>query len=146
MNTHRLISTLTQVNELVMGTDYTAWLTGRSVYAVERARDIDIRLTGLLDVLTLAPLLESLASIQYVDAAWVSDLVTADASGHLDVDCVLWYPGQVPALYTRLGRDMIQGNYKALNLPLKSHQRRCLAQYNHFPHVGISEFLAINTL
>ena len=146
MNTHRLISTLVRVNELVTGTDYTAWLTGRSVYDVERARDIDIRLTGLLDDLTLAPLLESLASIHYVDAAWVSDLVTADARGHLDVDCVLWYPGHVPAGYNRLGQSLIQGNYLTLNLPLKSHQRRCLAQYNHFPHVGISEFLAINTL
>jgi hypothetical protein len=146
MNTHRLISALTQVNELVMGTDYTAWLTGRSVYDVVNARDIDIRLTGLLDVLTLAPLLESLASIQYVDAAWVSDLVTADASGHLDVVCVLWYPSHVPAGYTRLGQSLIQGNYKALNLPLKSHQRRALAQHGHFPHVSISEFLAINTI
>jgi hypothetical protein len=146
MNTHRLISTLVRVNELVAGTDYTAWLTGRSVYDVALARDIDIRLTGLLDAITLAPLLESLASIQYVDAAWVSDLVTADATGHLDVHCVLWYPGHVPAGYNRLGQSLIQGNYLTLNLPLKSHQRRCLAQYNHFPCVGISEFLAINTL
>ena len=127
---------------MVDSSAYTVWLTGRSVYDVERARDVDIRLTGLLDVNTLTPLLESLSCIQYVDAAWVSDLVTADARGHLDVDCVLWYPSHVPPRYTRLGQSLIQGNYKTLNLPLKSHQRRCLALHNHFPCLGISEFLA----
>ena len=142
MNTHRLNTILHEVVSVVDSSAYTAWLTGRSVYDVVKARDIDIRLTGPLDALTLAPLLESLASIQYVDAAWVSDLVTADSTGHLDVICVLWYPAHVPALYTRLGQSLIQGNYKTLNLPLKSHQRRCLAQHGHFPCVGISEFLA----
>ena len=142
MNTHRLHTILHEVLSVVDSSAYSAWLTGRCVYDVERARDIDIRLTGPLDALTLSPLLESLSCIHYVDAAWVSDLVTADATGHLDVDCVLWYPRHVPALYTRLGRDLIQGNYKTLNLPLKSHQRRSLAQHGHFPCVGISEFLA----
>lgn len=146
MNTHRLRTILQQVAAIVDSSAYTAWLTGRSVYDVASARDIDIRLTGLLDVNTLTPLLESLASIQYVDAAWVSDLVTADATGHLDVTCVLWYPRHAPAGYTRLGTGLIQGNYKTLNLPLKSHQRRALAQHGHFPHVGVTEFLAINTL
>ena len=136
MNAHRLAHTLAQIRAIP--TAYRVWLTGRSVYDVDNARDIDIRLTGELCVDTLSPILEQLSQIHLVDAAWVSDLVTADRSGHLSVDCVLWYPGLVPPLYTRLGSSLIQGNYKQLNLPMKSHQRRCLSQNNCFPCVDIS--------
>ena len=144
MNQYRLRTLLTQVNQLVESSNYTAWLTGRSVYDVDRARDVDIRLTGTLDVITLAPLLEQLAAMDNIDACWVSDLVTATRAGHCSVECVLWYPSSVPKGYTRLGKHLIQSNYAQLNLPLKSHQRRCLEQHDCFPCVALDKYLINN--
>lgn len=81
---NNVLKFLNEVKDFISSQGYTAWITGRAAYAIEKTNDLDIWLTGqIFDLIALEYLFDLLYStaIQHnivLDLKWVENTNTKD--------------------------------------------------------------------
>ena len=146
---------------LILSCQLQAWVTGRSVYQIESARDLDIVYTGpVTDFTQLALLLnasvaQGFAEHMLVDCKWAESAETTQGTAPGDVnfiwtDYYAYSDGQGPQAVrdyqTRPGFEVIapglvQGNFRRLNGSLRPHQLAYIDLHGALPCVELEQFL-----
>jgi hypothetical protein len=132
------------------------WITGRAVWAIDQARDLDIVYTGAyssisdLELLLNTAVAQGLAEDMLVDCKWAESAHTVQGVEPADIGFIwtdYWAQDtqvrnyRTNPAYTPVGPGSVRGNFRQLGGQLRPHQLEYILQHGAMPVQRIEDFV-----